>query len=583
VGILESNGNDLINDVGEGTIINVVTENGVENIELIPVREAEESSPRAKRAAADQVPALFIRQDGESRIVSWKEASGPLPVTHYNIYRTFTIDIPFNVTLLKPVATISSNEPRPYTWKDTCRTEQRSVRYAVTAVDIAGREHTSDVIISNLLPLVGSFVSNTPIKYPVHAVLDGRCCVLHHSMVFNPHLSQFLLAYDCDYDADGNGDDVFVVFLDYTGNVIKSARSIKVPFAEFTVQERPSVAYNLQLKQYLVLYHFRMAVLNSNKQVIISRVIQTSPKTVMGSPRMSLTGALPGGGAADLRKSSVIYNPVTNGYVVSAELVLTNSVQIVFSQLDSNGQQSSSGVIFEHNLVDVLQTALIYDQKTETIVFVSQLDKSHQILRSYGKHGIIVKSLPVSANSSSGRRTHLIGFTRVKESSISIHRETATGCLRVCYLVDRNNTGLTKTTCTKVCSSGSDGWLMNSDDVKLCTCAEKATNPHIIEYPVSGSIFGVWEESNQTSHHLHGYYASAQYFVQTPPAAIQKYPLATYRSSDGQICVVWQHHSSHDTCRAIAFRCFEASRHCNDPCCCSFGDHCGKLKTLNWT
>jgi hypothetical protein len=117
---------------------------------------------------------VFIHQDGESRIVSWKETSGPLPVTHYNIYRTFTTEIPFNVTLLKPVATISSNEPRPYTWKDTCRTEQRSVRYAVTAVDIAGREHTSDVIISNLLPLVGSFVSNTPIKYPVHVVLDGR-------------------------------------------------------------------------------------------------------------------------------------------------------------------------------------------------------------------------------------------------------------------------------------------------------------------------------------------------------------------------------------------------------------------------
>jgi hypothetical protein len=58
VGILESNGNDLINDVGEGTIINVVTENGVENIELIPVREGKQFS----RFAAYTVLSLNLQQ-----------------------------------------------------------------------------------------------------------------------------------------------------------------------------------------------------------------------------------------------------------------------------------------------------------------------------------------------------------------------------------------------------------------------------------------------------------------------------------------------------------------------------------------
>ena len=193
---------------------------------MYTAEEGADEITRVKRAAAYQVPTVSIRQDGESRIVSWKEASGPLPVTKYNIYRTFTTDIPFDVTLLKPIATISSSEPRPFKWKDTCRTEQVSVRYAVTAVDIAGTEHTSDVVVSNLLPLVGSFVSTTPIKYPVHTV--GGCCAIHHSMVFNPDLSQFLLVYACDYDDDGNGDDVFMVFLDYAGNSISPARSIKV-------------------------------------------------------------------------------------------------------------------------------------------------------------------------------------------------------------------------------------------------------------------------------------------------------------------------------------------------------------------
>ena len=69
-------------------------------------------------------------------------------------------------------------------------------------------------------------MSTTPIKYPVHTV--GGCCVIHYAIVFNPDLSQFPLVYVCDYDDDGNGDDVFVVFLDYAGNNIQSATSIKI-------------------------------------------------------------------------------------------------------------------------------------------------------------------------------------------------------------------------------------------------------------------------------------------------------------------------------------------------------------------
>ena len=337
------------------------------------------------------------------------------------------------------------------------------------------------------------------------------------------------------------------------------------------------MVYNPQLKQYLVAVHLRHASVNRNRQVIVTRVIQTAPRHEIGSPRVSLTGSLSNGQAADLRNSNLIYNPVTNGYVISAELELPSSVQIIFAHLDANGRAKSSGIVFTFHPAEVVQPSLVYDPQTKMIVFVSQLDKSHQALmnRLNGKHGILLKSVPASATSAAGRRPHVIGATRVNESSISIHRENATGCLRVCFLIDKNNDGLTETTCSKVCSSGLDDWVASSDDVVFCTCKEKAVNPHIIEYPVSGSIFGVWEETGLSRHRLHGYYTSTQNFVQTPLAAIQTHPLATYRSSDGQVCVVWQHHSSGNTCKKLAFRCFELSRRCNDPCCCSFGDHCG--------
>lgn len=178
---------------------------------------------RSRRSAQYQVGGVSARQDGEARIVSWNHATGPQPVTRYNIYRTFTTAVPFDVTQLDPIATVSSSQPRQ--WRDTCRTEEASVRYAVTAVDVLGAEHTSSVVSSQLLPLVGSFVSSTPLKYPIVSI--QQCCVVCHDMVFNPDRSEFLLAYDCDNDGDGNGDDVFVSRLDYSGDTIEAARSIK--------------------------------------------------------------------------------------------------------------------------------------------------------------------------------------------------------------------------------------------------------------------------------------------------------------------------------------------------------------------
>ena len=188
MGLLDLEGDKLIMEPGEGTNV-VAGYEGVDELIIrqegearcsvpdpslaLPLNTAEEEADiatRVKRAAAYQVPRVSVRQDGGSRIVSWKEAPGLLPVTKYNIYRTFTTDIPFDVTILKPIATINSSEPRPFKWKDPCRTEAVSVRYAVTAVDIAGTEHTSGAGISNLLPLVGSFVSTTSIKYPVHSL-----------------------------------------------------------------------------------------------------------------------------------------------------------------------------------------------------------------------------------------------------------------------------------------------------------------------------------------------------------------------------------------------------------------------------
>ena len=178
---------------------------------------------RVKRSANYQVGGVSARQDGEARILTWLQATGPLSVAKYNIYRSFTPGIPFDVTKMDPIVTISSSQPTE--WKDDCRTEEVSVRYSVTAVDVTGVEHTQNAVPSNILPLVGSFEPSTAIVDAVAG--SGRCSVLRHDMVFNLDLSEFLLVYDCDNDGDGNEDDIFVVRLDYSGKIIQAAKSIK--------------------------------------------------------------------------------------------------------------------------------------------------------------------------------------------------------------------------------------------------------------------------------------------------------------------------------------------------------------------
>ena len=84
---------------------------------------------------------MIARKDGESRLVTWSlaRAGGVIPVNQYNIYRTFTPSAQLDITRLSPVANISSTSPRE--WKDNCRTEAVSVRYAVAIVDL----HTKNI------------------------------------------------------------------------------------------------------------------------------------------------------------------------------------------------------------------------------------------------------------------------------------------------------------------------------------------------------------------------------------------------------------------------------------------------------
>ena len=171
-----------------------------------------------------QVTGVSVRQEGKTRIITWNRATGPLPVIQYNIYRTFATGLPFDISKIDPIAILSS--VKPHRWTDDCRTEGVSVQYTVTAVDIAGNEHSSNLLPSKVLPLMGSFAASSSIKYPVLAF--NQCSVLHHDIIYNPHLYEFVLVYDCDYNGDGSGDDVFVARLDSSGNNIHQPMSIKI-------------------------------------------------------------------------------------------------------------------------------------------------------------------------------------------------------------------------------------------------------------------------------------------------------------------------------------------------------------------
>ena len=286
------------------------------------------------------------------------------------------------------------------------------------------------------------------------------------------------------------------------------------------------------------------------------------------------------GHATNLRQPVVVYNPVTHGYVVALESEAFHGIEILCAYLSSSGDLQSGGPVFSFS-VDVLQPNLVYDPVTRTFIFVSQLDSSYGGLPS-GKNGLLIRSEPASAKSTGRRSASLVGYTSVKKSSVSMHRDTGTQCLRVCYINDPDARGLTVPTCSKVCHDGHQQWNTRHHDVKFCSCKMTVTNPFVIEYPVNGAVFGVWEEADKTRHRLHGYYVNTQNFLQNPLATTQKHPLAVYKPNDGQVCVVWQYRSlsTGNTRNKLAFRCYKLSRSCNDPCCCQYGRHCGKKCVL---
>lgn len=250
-------------------------------------------------------------------------------------------------------------------------------------------------------------------------------------------------------------------------------------------------------------------------------------------------------------------------------------MEIITGYLSNDGQLTSGGPVFSFS-VDVLQPRLIFDPLTNTVIFISQLDSSYTGLPP-GKHALIMRSEPAARKSTGPRAANLVGYTSVKQSSINLHRDKSTKCLRVCYTHENDN-GQTEPTCSTICNVGFNRWSFRPLNVPFCNCKQSTSNPSVIEYPVNGAVFAVWEETDPLRHRLHGYYVGTQNFVQVPSVSVQKHPLAVYRPSDGQVCVVWQHHPRAKTCSKLALRCYKLSQSCTDPCCCfrHQNTHCGK-------
>ena len=295
-------------------------------------------------------------------------------------------------------------------------------------------------------------------------------------------------------------------------------------------------------------------------------------------PILTMRGTTPAGVAADLVTTTIIYNPVTYGYVVATELKLPNRIEIISAYLTEEGYVKSKGPVFSFP-VNVHQPRVVFDEFNKMFVFVSQLEKSHQLS---AKNVLLQKSLNASGYPNNPPQAVAFGSTAVDESSISLHFDNATRCVRVCFLHVNDNT-LTEPTCTKLCASGDNRYNVRPLDVSFCTCRNTAINPHVIEYPVNSAVFGVWEEKDSIRHRLHGYFVSTIHFQQNPPATVQKHPRAVYKSSDGQVCVTWRYQSSANTCSNLGIRCFESTTRCNDPCCCQQRNsrHCGKQHYLS--
>lgn len=100
-------------------------------------------------------------------------------------------------------------------WQDNCTTHHSIVRYAVTAVDSNGREHTLGAMPTSPLTLFGSFEPIAPLQNIVSPFV--QCCVLCSDVAFNPDSQQYLYVYDCDGNGDGLADSVHAVLLDSGG------------------------------------------------------------------------------------------------------------------------------------------------------------------------------------------------------------------------------------------------------------------------------------------------------------------------------------------------------------------------------
>ena len=342
----------------------------------------------------------------------------------------------------------------------------------------------------------------------------------------------------------------------------------------------PKVAYNPVYKSFIAAYLVRALSLHYNKSIMFIRVIPSGAiSRYVPRPRLTAQGYSYHRQPTDINKlSSVIYNPVTNGYVVAAQLVDQNDViEIPAFYLDQHGQVQSAGSVFSYK-VHVKQPNLAYHKESRSIVFVSQVDRAYASA-SNGKHLIVMRTEPASGKSIDvGPRTSiLVGTTSIEHSSISIREDSVDKCFRVCYLVT-NKDGLRVPSCSKLCAVGSQGWRSSDVDYSFHVCNATTNNPIVIDYPRNGAFFALWEERNGGYNRLNGYYINAMHFQQSPQATIQTNPHAVYRESDGQVCVSWKYISRKDTCSKVAFRCFTRSINCDDPCSCqSKFPVCGKM------
>ena len=341
-----------------------------------------------------------------------------------------------------------------------------------------------------------------------------------------------------------------------------------------SAQHCPSVVYNPHFKNYMILFHVKATTVHSNKFVIVTRRVPSSSFHDIKRPLLSIRGKTAGGVAADIVNTTIIYNPITYGYVVASEMKLLNRIEIISAYLTDEGYLKSGGPVFSFS-VNVLQPRVVFDELTKMFVYVSQLDKSHPQLST--KNFLIQKSFPASRYPNNPPQAVAFGSTTVDDSSISLHFDNATRCVRVCFSQVKDD-ALTETTCSKLCAGGVNRYNVRPLNVSFCTCKSKAINPHVIEYPVNSAVFGIWEEKDSTRHRLHGYFVRTAHFQQNPPASVQEHPRAVYKNSDGQVCVVWRYQSSADTCSKLGIRCFELTAHCKDPCCCQQRNspQCGK-------